>query len=101
MVKEVQPLQTARYSVEQKIDASTRIVVKEEWYRIDASGEKLQNLVRHRSDGPALIERFAETGVVFSETWYQDGEIHREDGPAYIRRHSNTAVVIREQWRRN
>lgn len=59
------------------------------------------NRKQHRVDGPAKIERHAETGAVVAEYWFRQGEFHREDGPAIIKYDAETGRVKRSRWFRN
>lgn len=35
----------------------------------------------HRHDGPAVLYRCLDSGVVSEEGWWLNGKPHREDGP--------------------
>jgi hypothetical protein len=54
---------------------------------------------RDRPDGPAYIERNAETGITTREQWWKNGNLHRaDDRPAIIERDAVTRHVTREEW---
>lgn len=56
-----------------------RGILKEVWYR---------NGVKHRYDGPAIIQYRPSssniTNKFWFQCWYQDGKIHRDNDPAFI-----------------
>ena len=52
-----------------------------------------------REDGPALIKRDNETGVLTTEEYWRDGYFYREDGPAIIHRSPEGAVFYEAYWR--
>jgi hypothetical protein len=39
-----------------------------------------------------------QTGVVTWEAWNKDGKRHREGGPAVIERYTNTGEITRRTW---
>jgi hypothetical protein len=51
-----------------------------------------------RADGPAVIERAADTEIIVCEEWWRDGTLHRLDGPAVIERDATTGIVTCEEW---
>ena len=55
----------------------------------------------HREDGPAIIGRDPETGVVDYLSWQQHGQSHREDGPAHIMINAANGIVHFEDWSKN
>jgi hypothetical protein len=54
--------------------------------------------MRHRVDGPAVIERDPATGTVTHEEWCRDDRLHREGEPAVVTRDPATGVVTYEAW---
>ncbi len=59
-------------------------------------------LDKHRDDGPALIERDLETGIITNEIWFRQGQTHRAgDLPAQIQRDPFTGTIIAEEWWEN
>ena len=82
-----------RYIINRKRDEQTGIVTYESWW-----GE---NGKRHRTDGPAAIQRDPTTGTVTREAWFEDGRRHRTDGPAVIERDATAGIVTREEWWRD
>jgi hypothetical protein len=55
--------------------------------------------VKHREDGPAHIERNAQSGIIVHEEWWSNGQRHRTDGgPALVLRDSLTGQILFEEW---
>lgn len=52
--------------------------------------------VRHRLDGPALVEYY-QNGVTKSEEWFIKGKCHRLDDPATIE-YDDTGRILIERW---
>jgi hypothetical protein len=79
------------YTVTLRRNDATGIVVVETWAKPDTRQP-------HRMDGPAMIARDYETGIVTHEMWCQDGVVHRADGPANIMRKADTGRVYFSEW---
>jgi hypothetical protein len=60
--------------------------------------EHWRGALRHRADGPAVIERCPRSGIVVREEYWLDGTRHRKDGPAVIERDSRTGQISRVEF---
>lgn len=72
-------------------DLTTGVITEERYLRYG-------RLHRDRKEGPALVYRDENTGVVVLESYDIKGKTHRDDGPAVIYRDRETGKVTYERY---